>query len=319
MVQAIEEDALWIWPGLEQGASYVAVPSAGCDRPGAKGGAPEPRPCPSVGQCDRSRVAKRELRPPTVLTNHSANLSPHVRNYDWIVAPGNWMRDKIVTQCPESASKCEVIPYFVQPDYVTKTGPRDRSGICFLGVLNDDRKGLDVLLSALDLLKNAGRSIHLDVIGHGRALPHYREMVCASRLDVTFHGKLSSDENAEFLSRTLLFCMPSRAESFGIVYIEALACGAPIIGYPPVVQELNRVIGQEVGSPFDANKANSRQLADLIEEWLTVRCHDFSKRREAISEAVHRRYSLSAYRSAYRRLYERLLAIRPQQLQAGAN
>lgn len=243
----------------------------------------------------------------TLLTHHSAKLSPFVGSYDWIVTPSDWMRERIVAEFKDTQPRSQVIPYFLQSVYTTTAGVPDRSGVCFIGVLNGNRKGLDILLDALEILKNAGKHHHLDVVGEGDALPGYRDAAATKGLDVSFHGKLSPEGNARLLRRASLFCMPSRAENFAIVYLEALACGTPVIGYARTVAELNRYLGREVGAPFDAQFSSGPALASLIDEWLTTKCYEFERQREEIAMTVRRRYSLDSYRAEYRALYTRLV------------
>ena len=255
------------------------------------------------------RAVKRlDSATPVLLSNHSGVISSFIGDYDWTVVPSHWMRDEIVARHPQLADRVQVIPYFLQPEYLLAAPPAEAcAGITFIGLLNDDRKGLDLLLTALALLAKAGLNLPLHVIGEGKMLAAYQAIAKANHLDVTFHGKLTTAENRARLRQSRLFVMPSRVENFPIVYLEALACGLPVIGYPPVVNELNRVLGGEVGASFDAAKSGPNVLADLIRLWHEPTCGDFAARSPAVSARVRELYSPAAYRAAYRQLYEQLL------------
>jgi glycosyltransferase involved in cell wall biosynthesis len=85
-------------------------------------------------------------------------------------------------------------------------------------------KGYGVLLDAMRLLDGP---IHLDVFGDG---PSRRELeVAAAGLDVTFHGARPRAEIALVLAGAHALVVPSLREGLGMVALEALAVGRPVI------------------------------------------------------------------------------------------
>jgi glycosyltransferase involved in cell wall biosynthesis len=66
------------------------------------------------------------------------------------------------------------------------------------------------------------------VVGDGPMLEELR----AKYPDVQFTGSLQGTELAEAYAAADVFVFPSRTDTFGLVLIEALACGAPVAGYP---------------------------------------------------------------------------------------
>lgn len=116
--------------------------------------------------------------------------------------------------------------------------PTKRSGpIKFLTVcrLAEPRKNVDTVLRALAALKPEF-SFTYTVVGDGHLRPQLQEL--ASQLGVAdivnFVGKVSESELISYYHESDLFVLPSRVlkasfEGFGIVYLEANACGVPTL------------------------------------------------------------------------------------------
>lgn len=110
--------------------------------------------------------------------------------------------------------------------------------LLFVGHWRDSRKGLVHLLDACDLLRQRGVPFLLDVVGDGGPQTPRRAP------GVTFHGVVSSETVlAEHYRACDLFVAPATGqESFGIVLLEAMASGRPVVcsdiaGYHEVVAE----------------------------------------------------------------------------------
>ena len=93
------------------------------------------------------------------------------------------------------------------------------------------RKRLDILLRAASLLRHAIPELELRIVGNG---PEYARLQCICRelhLDsvVRWIGDASMSTLAEEYNRCDVFCLPSVQEGFGIVLLEAMAAGKPIV------------------------------------------------------------------------------------------
>jgi glycosyltransferase involved in cell wall biosynthesis len=86
-------------------------------------------------------------------------------------------------------------------------------------------KGFDLLLNAIRNAARAGALIRLNVIGDPRPLSAYD----FSKINVVSHGKLAPRLICGVLAGMDALILPSRLESFGMVVLEALACGVPAI------------------------------------------------------------------------------------------
>ena len=121
-------------------------------------------------------------------------------------------------------------------------GPKprnDRLELLFVGRA-EERKGLPVLMRAFEALRGAGVDAHLTVAGAS-----YEEVapLLLETQGVDIAGRVSEDEKWRLLHQADLLCAPSLGgESFGIVLLEALAAGTPVVcsdipGYRDVVRD----------------------------------------------------------------------------------
>jgi len=99
--------------------------------------------------------------------------------------------------------------------------------VLFVGRFGESRKGFRLLLDAIALLRGAGREIVAEVVGAG---PAGRFAERARRLGVRFQGRLPDAALAARYRAADVFCAPSlRGESFGMVLLEAMAAGCPVV------------------------------------------------------------------------------------------
>jgi phosphatidylinositol alpha-mannosyltransferase len=107
-----------------------------------------------------------------------------------------------------------------------------RPNVLFVGRL-EKRKGLRFLMRAWSLVRERCPEARLIVVGSGRPLEGYRRFAAKqgwSDDDVHFAGYVSATELPRYYQMATIFCAPSTGqESFGIVLLEAMAAGAPIV------------------------------------------------------------------------------------------
>ena len=109
------------------------------------------------------------------------------------------------------------------------------------------RKDTASLLHAMRIVVERHPEAHLIVVGGGPMLPRLRRLSGALGLDahVSFRGPVARDDEvrAAYFEADI-FCLPSRQEGFGLVFVEAMAAGLPIVavraGATPEVVEHER-------------------------------------------------------------------------------
>ncbi|MBD3291981.1 MAG: glycosyltransferase [Armatimonadia bacterium] len=112
-----------------------------------------------------------------------------------------------------------------------RLAPTEGRRILFLGRHEPYMKGIDLLFDAYGLVREQVRDVSLTVAGFGD--PRASHQMAASRGlngSVSILANISEAEKRDLLSSCLTVVMPSRHEGWGIVAIEAAACGKPVIG-----------------------------------------------------------------------------------------
>ena len=116
----------------------------------------------------------------------------------------------------------------------------DARMILFVGRI-EPLKGVDTLIEAMSGLKlKESRSFHLAIIGGDPAVSPEEMSAEMARLQklcddlgldqsVIFLGKRDQDKLPYYYSAAEVLVMPSHYESFGMVALEAMACGTPVI------------------------------------------------------------------------------------------
>jgi len=130
--------------------------------------------------------------------------------------------------CPVEVLPPPVARSFINHDIVD--GPRECRGI-FIGRLDNNKNILNVLTSFSDL----SSKIEFDVVGSG-PLKSEIDDIAEFQTTTNFHAELDSNRISELLSNASFLCVPSHYESFGLVYVESLCMGVPIIGFGPSVE-----------------------------------------------------------------------------------
>ncbi len=125
-----------------------------------------------------------------------------------------------------------LLPCPTELDQVTQPSRNGDGFVSVFHLKNFENKSLSGMVRALQLLAKHGESPPLSVIGGGT-----EDEISACRAvakdcpNVSFTGAVGRDALSQRLNRATAFVMPSYRESFGLVFIEALFAGIPII-YP---------------------------------------------------------------------------------------
>jgi glycosyltransferase involved in cell wall biosynthesis len=147
---------------------------------------------------------------------------------DCVTVPCNYVA-RLIEQQRLEARRCEVVPLGVDTTlFKPSDRPRIDNRLLAVGSLSHV-KGHDRLIQALAQLPD----LSLDIVGDGPLRSELEQLAqslgIANR--VTFHGAVEHDQLPQFYQRAALHVLSSRHEAFGMVVIEAAACGLPTVGF----------------------------------------------------------------------------------------
>jgi glycosyltransferase involved in cell wall biosynthesis len=97
---------------------------------------------------------------------------------------------------------------------------------------NEQYKGYDQILRALPEIRCHIPDVHYLIVGKGSDRTRIQQLINQLHLQdcVTLTGFIADAELCDHYNLCDVFAMPSKGEGFGIVYLEALACGKPTVG-----------------------------------------------------------------------------------------
>ena len=208
----------------------------------------------------------------------------------WAAVPP-WQRwalqtaDVVVCTTPFTAEKVQehnriaddrirILPLTVAPDRFPARSPSGAAGgplhlltVSRLSTGAPD-KGVDHAVEAVGLLAHRGVDVRYSVVGDGDDRPRLEALAREAGADghVRFHGRLPDDDLAALYSSADLFVLPSKREGFGLVLLEAMRAGLPLVATPEggirhVLRDGHNGVGVPYGDPAALADAVAR-LAD---------------------------------------------------------
>lgn len=168
-----------------------------------------------------------------------------LRTADRLLAVSHFTRDQVIREHGVPAERVSVFPNTFD-DARFHPGPKPVHLLQKYGLrpdqpvlltvsrlaLSERYKGHWQVLMALQDIRRHLPDVHYLVVGTGDEMGHLREGVRAMGLEknVTFAGFVSAVDLPDHYRLCDAFVMPSTKEGFGIVFLEAAACGKPVIG-----------------------------------------------------------------------------------------
>lgn len=144
-----------------------------------------------------------------------------------------WVRQEIRTTLNAETAKERLLPNFVQDRAIAPRREFEKDRLVSIMVLDDKRKGLDMLLPAFRQVVDRMPTASLDLIGRGTpsTFERVRRIIQESGLQdsVRLIGRLDHEALVRRLPTYAGMVLVSRNETFGMSYVEALLAGVPIV------------------------------------------------------------------------------------------
>jgi phosphatidyl-myo-inositol alpha-mannosyltransferase len=158
----------------------------------------------------------------------------------------------------------------------------DRPTVLFVGRYNESRKGFRYLLEAMKQVSRGIPNARLLVVGPGTPTSFRPLLQTLAPGSVEFTGEVSAEDLPALYASADVFCAPSTGrESFGIVLLEAMAAGKPVVasdipGYRTVIRSGNEA---KLVPPANPELLGDAILSVLRNPELASRLGDAGRRR----------------------------------------
>jgi len=253
---------------------------------------------------------------PVVITEHFTGFPLHTLNkLDIFIAKFTMNKAKLILPVSDNLrkhiqsygirNKFKIVPNVVNTELfhpVSNTYRRATKRMLLVALLTP-KKGVPYLLQALSKLKKKREDFTLDIVGDGPYRSEYEQQT--QKLGITdrvqFHGlKPKKEEVAESMRRCDFFVLPSVFETFGVVLIEALASGKPVIATS--IGGPSEIINEDTGLLVPPKNVDA--LAKAV-DYMLDHYQEYSA--EKISQYAKEKFSYEAVGRKLNNLYRHLI------------
>jgi glycosyltransferase involved in cell wall biosynthesis len=199
-----------------------------------------------------AQIAQRSFGTPYVLVAYGidaweiSNMSrlKALKKANLVLAISRYTRDRLIREVGLDEHRVKILPCTYDPGSFTiaTKSPRllqkyglspDTPVILTVCRLSETEgyKGYDQIIKAMPEIMRSVPNARYLLVGKGPDRPRIEKLIAEAGVQdaVILAGFVPEEELAEHYNLCDIFAMPSRAEGFGIVYLEALACGKPVL------------------------------------------------------------------------------------------
>lgn len=226
-----------------------------------------------------------------------------------ILSVSNFTKDKLVLIHNVKPDKIAVVfncldPYFVNSVKEKKFCSYKDKNDGFIKILSVCRlsseekyKGYDKVIKALSLVKKKLNNIKYVIVGASdkNEIKRLSELIKKNKLEdnVEFKGEVLDNELIDYYLSSDLFAMPSKGEGFGIVFLEALFCGLPVIAGNQDGSS-DPLMNGELGILVDPD--DIEKIADFIINLLTEKKYGSDDYKKLLNKKVIENFGFEAFK-----------------------
>jgi len=189
-------------------------------------------------------------------------LNRIVKEADSFICVGELLRQSIY-KLTNTKKEIRVIPNMLNDNFYYEPNTKSNNSFHFItiGRLVEAKRFKLVVQAFAEAFTNEG-NVHLDIVGDGPLYNEIKQEITKNGLQhkIIMHGFLSRKETANLLRKSDVFVSASVLETFGVPFIEAMACGKPVIGIKN--GPIDRYINKNNGLLFDAD--NKEELKMIL-------------------------------------------------------
>ncbi len=274
--------------------------------------------CGHINLMPIAYLARMIMRAPLLLITHgidvwrptrSTLVNYLVRKVDAFISVSELTKRRFISWSGISPSKGRILPNCFDPssftpgtknpDLLRHYGLEGKTVLLTTGRLASEEraKGFDEIIELLPELRKQIPNIAYLIIGDGNDKARLEEKVRQLKVRdlVVFTGYVNESEKTAHYRLADAYVMPSRGEGFGIVYLEAMACGIPAVG-SAVDGSKEALRGGALGILVDPNDPSSI-MRGILEALARPKCvpvgldyfsfANYEKRLHAITSEIH--------------------------------
>lgn len=244
------------------------------------------------------------------------NLQQALHSADRILAVSGYTRDRLLKEQNLDPAKVTILPNTFdekrfkiapKPHHLLHRYNLKADQLIILTVARLDSteqyKGYDRIIQALLKIRHYLDNVHYILVGEGNDRPRIERLI--EQLDVkpyvTLAGFVNDAELVDYYNLCDVFAMPSLGEGFGIVYLEALACGKPVLGGDRD-GAVDALCHGELGVLVNPN--NGEDIADcLIQVLKKVHPNQLVYNPQALREKVISIYGFASYQETLTQIF----------------